>query len=255
MAQLGAVKPTPKGLALLAVLAGIGFIVCAGAYVMGSNALNKANIELRDRERQLEDSKKIADRLEQAEIKYAAAESQVSFLEHSVSTRDFIPTLLKQLEHLGRSVDLKVLSVRPKIEQQPRPASRRRDPAAEAEGVGKSESGTETASNSLSERKPYDSLTIDIEVEGKYANLMSFLYRVTTAFPKILEVNTIQISPTAQPKRRESPYLSMEINVTAYLFPVEQNYQTTPSLQPSQAEARMTRRVVADDERYSYEHG
>lgn len=229
------VKPTRKGRMLLAVLAAAGFLTCVGAYVIASGKLKNADERLQAAEKRVAESKQIAECLAQAESKYSASMAQVSFLEHSVSTRDFIPTLLKQLEQLGRSTNLKVLGVRPRIEpvQPPKPA--------EPEGAGAQPPGANTATAPPA-KKPYDSITIDIDVEGYYSNLMSFLYRVTS-FPKILEVNSVQISPVAQSKLGKPP-LSMQMNVTAYIFQSEKSGSTLRIEPAGSAPPNMSERRV-----------
>ncbi len=245
-----AVKPSRQTLTLLAVLAGVGLLVCAGIYAMGSAKLSKLTVQLESRRKAVEESKRIAERLEQAEMKYRSAESQVSFLENSVSTRDFIPTLLKQLERLGKSHNLRVLSVKPRLEQAATQPSRR-DPAAQVEGDANS---NDKQGENKPERKPYDSLTIDIEVTGTYANLMAFLNGITS-FPKILEVNALQITPTTQCKSFGSPELSMQINVTAYIFPVAGDSHSGDNLKPVETEPKVSKAGDPIDRRSSNELG
>ena len=261
MARMPAVKPTPRALALLAVFAGIGFIACVGVYLVGSNALRKATIQLQDCEKRVDENKRIADRLEQAEQRCTAAQSQVSFLERSVNTRDYIPTLLKQLEQLGKSVDLKVVGVRPKIEPQ-QPAAPKPPQGSEAGGAAKEQPAEKSAAPpAAKERKPYDSLSIDLEVEGSYADLMTFLHGITS-FPKILEVNTMQISPASKSSGRGSPDLTIQINVTAYVFHAESGGETIPHVRPVESSppagepgTRVTRRIGAKAQRSSNELG
>ena len=261
MARIPAVKPSPRALALLAVFAGIGFIVCVGVYLVGSNALRVATIQLQDREKRVEENKKIADRLQQAEQRCTAAQAQVSFLERSVSRRDYVPTLLKQLEQLGKTVDLKVVGVRPKVEP-PKPTTPKPPEGAASGGAAKEQPGEKSTPPPAKAPKPYDSLSIDFEVEGSYADLTTFLTRITS-FPKILEVNTIQIAPAANRKLRGSPILAIQINVTAYVFKPEDGGETIPRIRPVESAApanepggtRVTRRIGTKTQRSSNELG
>jgi Tfp pilus assembly protein PilO len=214
-------KASAKLVTILAVTAAFVLFATVLMYLAMAGKLNSATSEMRSKTRQLAESRSIADKLETTKLAYLDARSQVRFLEASVSTQEFIPTLLKQIEHLGKSVNLKVVGVRPSLEQLKGPAKRTLSSSKQAsegnlEGASKSESSKEAGSGRRS--KPYDELQINVQVEGKYMDLLDFLYRLTT-FPKIVAVDSVEITPlSTRFQTAGSPQLSMKLMLTAFIL-------------------------------------
>lgn len=215
-------KPSSKGVTVLIIVAVLILFGCVLGYVGAAGRLKTATDELARKEKTVTESKQIAQKLEKSRLDYFDACSQVRYLESSVSSRDFVPTLLKQIERLGKSVNLKVLAVRPQRtddNSSPRSVSSGAKAAeGKVEEAGKTKDGKPVAAPKPS---PYDELKIDLEVEGSYMNAMNFIYRLTT-FPKIIAVNKMEMSPGREAFMLNSPKLSIKMTVTAFVLKEEQ---------------------------------
>lgn len=218
-------KASSKGVTALTVIAVVILFACILAYVAAAGKIKAAMAELQQTEKQVAESKLIAQKLEKSKLEYLDARAQVRNLETSVSSREFVPTLLKQLEHLGRSVNLKVLSVRP--EQVP--ASK--EPRSISSGAKAAEGNLEeaskpressTASASAAEKPaPYQELKINVEVQGRYMDALDFLHKLTS-FPKIIAVNSVDITPKEESTLHVSPTLGIKLNLTAFVLKNEE---------------------------------
>jgi len=246
-------RSSAKSLLFLIAIAAVLFAVDVVVYVASSGALNRAGKELSAREEQVANSRKIAQRLEFSRDQYVEAHDRLRLLERSVSPAAYIPTLLKQLENTGRQVHLKVLAVRPR----PEPVAPVNS-AANRSGNPEEQQSATSASPPPRKRpapKTYDTLHIDIEVEGSYWNTMAFLQRLTE-FPKIVAVDGLQIMPTAQPcSPRTSPLLTIQLSLRAFVFPEDSGPTPDVSIKPvGQAAQPVTGSVEADGRNGRSEH-
>jgi len=217
---------------ILGILAALLFFGCVGTYMIAAGRLRAAQAQLKQKNEQVSDSERSKKMLSQAEAKYQMTLAELSNLEKSVSTRKYIPTLLAQLEDLARETHLRVISVRPESPPPPPPAAANSEPAAE--GQNKESNGAKPAGTAAKKQeppKPYDSQPIGIEVSGKYWNVVSFLYQLTT-FPKILAVNSVDAEP-ATPGESGSPKLVVKMKVTAFIF--HDADSSSPKPKPGQA--------------------
>jgi Tfp pilus assembly protein PilO len=238
-------KATTHTLLILAGSALLLFILGVFIYVGCSKQLVSVEKDLAEKQRLVDDSKKIAARLIESQQQLQQAQLELGCLETSVATYQYVPTLLKQLEQLGKSNNLRVLSVRPKpAPPAPPPPIKKtsEDPQAAPElssKNGDSGKSTETV-------KPYEELSIDVEVEGTYWNTRNFVNHLTK-FPKIISVKSIQIIPSGiVTSSRQSPKLSVIFNVTAYIFPLNSTpatYNNPKPLTSSSSAAGATRRA------------
>ncbi|MDH7481018.1 MAG: type 4a pilus biogenesis protein PilO [Armatimonadota bacterium] len=199
------IKPSRTLLIGLIVGAGLVFVASGLGYWNRSSVLDKIQAEVSKKQEALENSEKIAKRLNRVEAEYTDAQMKLACLEQGVSTRAYVPTLLRQLEELGKNVNLKVVGVRPIVSQ----------PAAVTPSTSEGEDKKEVKPK----EEPYDKLDIDIEIHGKYWDVVRFLYKIT-AFPKIVRVNSFQASPAGIPNQpdRGSPVLSVKLNTTAFIL-------------------------------------
>jgi hypothetical protein len=133
-----------------------------------------------------------------------------------VSTQAYVPTLLKQVERLGRSVHLRVIGVRPKAPDPNAGLAKKMATEAASQG-GQGGANAPAAAQKPEPPKPYDELEVDFEMEGNYMDALDFLYKLTS-FPKILAVNNVQMSPDSGCALAESPRLTIRINATAFVF-------------------------------------
>ena len=177
-------------------------VVLSFAYYELARRVHGLDVQISKKESKLQSSQQIAGRLSAVEQEYTDAQMKLGALEQGTSTKAYVPTLLRQVEELGKTVNLRVVGVRP------------RDPAQKA--------STPTPANGnktpVKKAEPYDKLEIDFAMNGKYADVAQFLYRITS-FPKIIAVNTLEIKPAAnQPDEVASPNLSVTMNATAFIL-------------------------------------
>jgi Tfp pilus assembly protein PilO len=192
------------GLACCAVLV---LVVCGFIYCNGAGKLDVLQKEQSKKQEQLDNSQKIADRLPVARREFLDAQAKLGFLEQGVSSKVYVPTFLRQIEELGRKNHLKVVGIRPKpAETKPLPT---RPP-----DTGKDE---KVVKAKPAPPEPYDKLDLDIEVTGKYWDVVRLMFDITS-FPKIVAVNDIQVSPVGIPCRSVSPPLSIKFNATAFIL-------------------------------------
>ena len=200
------IKPSKKSLACQAAVAVFLLVIGGFAYwdLAGKHGLLSKQIT--GKEQRLANSEQITRRLFAVEQDYMNAQAKLGALEHGVSTRSYVPTLLRQIEVLGGSVNMRVVGVRPRIvvEAPPPPAS-----STDEKGVKKIV---------RAKPDPYNKLDIDIEVKGKYADVMRFVYKITS-FPKIIAVNSMQMTPAGgQREELASPVLSVRLWTTAFIL-------------------------------------
>lgn len=215
---LVSLKPTQKGVTVLIVAAAVIFACCLLGCLAAIQKVKAVDGERAKVEQQLRDSQTIAQTQRDAEDRYNDTRAQIRCLESSVSTQAYVPTLLKQIEHLGRSVHLKVVGVRPKAPD-PNAGLAKKIQAEAASQTNQQGNGSTPAPTAAKPEppKPYDELQVDLELEGTYVDALDFLYRLTS-FPKIIAVNNVQMTPDSSDDLSVSPRLTIRINATAFVF-------------------------------------
>lgn len=218
------INPSKKALGIMTGGAVLLFLACGLLFFNLNSRLNTLQARVDEKEQKLAGSRKIARQLSDVEQEYQDAQAKLAILESGVSTKAYVPTLLRQIEDLGKSVNLRVVGVRPKApEVQPAPVSKSADGEKPKE---------------KKKVDPYDKLDIDINVNGKYWDVVRFLDKIT-CFPKIIAVNNLKINQLAQDKAKGSPTLDVQLNTTAFILK-----ETAP-----QAKQETTKPVVAAVER------
>jgi len=234
---MAAVKLSPgsRGLTVLIVVAVVIFAGCALGYVAAAGKIGAIRDDLTAKQKKVEESTQIAQKLEKSRYTFEDTKSQIRFLETSVTTEEYVPTLLKQLEDLAKSVDLKVMEVRPA--QEVKPAARSISSGAKAADgnlQGASEATNKNAQAKTPAPKPYDEKNIAVEFRGRYNNVLDFLYRLTT-FPKILAVKSVSIEPAdTQLCYDKPPVLKVKMTVTAFVLKKDEpvTLPSVPNAQP-----------------------
>jgi Tfp pilus assembly protein PilO len=201
---------------VLAVAAALVFVLCLLSCLAAVGKIRSVDGERSKVEKQVRESQMVAQTERSSENKYLDTRAQIRCLESSVSTQSYVPTLLKQIEHLGKSVHLKVLGVRPKAAD-PNVALAKKQATQAAAQNGQAGADGAVAAATPPPAKPYDQIEVELELEGNYMNALDFLYKLTS-FPKILAVNSVQMNPGSGLMAAESPRLSIKINATAFVF-------------------------------------
>jgi Tfp pilus assembly protein PilO len=204
-------KPSKQN--CIAMGAIIGFLVLSGGglYFWQSQELGKLETEVRAKQVEVESGEKIARRLQTVMDDYNKTQGELRFLETSVTAKEYVPTMLRQTEQLARSVNLKVLAVRPKMEPAPEPP---KDPDAKKNF----------------KPQPYDKISIEMQVQGGYWSVAKLLYRLTE-FPKILSVEGIQVQTQGQTLPNKAPVLSVNLKLVGFIFPNDGKQQQKPGQQ------------------------
>lgn len=194
-------------------------VVCAGVLVLvacgflysnRSGKLHAVQVELNNKQSQMDSSAKIAARLPVARREFMEAQAQLGFLEQGVSSKAYVPTFLRQVEELGKKNHLQVAGVRPKQEEVKPPVV----------AASQADSDDKKKNQPVAKPKPpepYDKLTLDIEMKGKYWDVVRFMHEITS-FPKIVAVNEIQIAPESRFDITGSPKLTIRFNATAFIL-------------------------------------
>lgn len=135
---------------------------------------------------------------------------QIEHLETTVSTIEYVPTLLKDLQHTAEACSLRVTAVRPA------------PPKPEKKGK-KDESEKKTP-------KPYEEIDVEVKVLGGFESTMTFL-RKLEEFPKIVSVQYVSVDPRVDTRTRVLTAIETTFNIRVYAF------SGAPSAQPSEAKS------------------
>ncbi|MBC8102756.1 MAG: type 4a pilus biogenesis protein PilO [Cytophagales bacterium] len=193
-------KPSKQTIWVLGGMTGFVLAGCVTLYVWQTAEMAEIQKKVDEKRTEVASGQKIASRLKKVEDDYALTAGQIRFLETSVTANEYVPTLLRQTEQLAKSVNLKVNSVRPTLEPAPKPPADK-----EARKTFKT--------------WPYDKIHIDMDVTGSYWSTAKMLYRLTE-FPKILSVETVQITPQGGAVAAAgSPKLGVRLRLTGFIFP------------------------------------
>jgi Tfp pilus assembly protein PilO len=194
--------PNPKlfiVLTILTVLAGSGL-----SYMQYSSyTVLKGKVE--DLKKNAKDRTQIQAELTDANAQLNETRGKLVHLEQSIPEPTYVPTMLKELEKLGKESGIDVLGVRPVPKAVVKPMKQEGD-------------GADTTS--AKKRKPYTELTIEVRGRGDYKAVMSFIKGLTT-FPKIVAARTVSLQPKSDTKNLGAPKLDCTIELRSYLFPAD----------------------------------
>ncbi|MFM9874419.1 MAG: type 4a pilus biogenesis protein PilO [Fimbriimonadaceae bacterium] len=143
-------------------------------------------------EHELPDMDKINSDLVKSQQDLEVARIELDHLERALPEQAYIPTLLKELEILGTSKNVKVTGIRPILVQN-------------------------TTKDVKSEDDAYEKLDIDITGQGTYRALLEMISALK-GFPKILAVNTISMVPRQGAGGQTTSELDATIRLRAFIF-------------------------------------
>ncbi len=212
-ARLSAAPSTARVTQMLMIVAGLALVVGAAVLLLMNARIGDLQRSARDKEAKVGSNEQIARRYDATLAAYNTTKARAQFLESSVSAKSYVPTLLQQLQSLAGQTHLTVDAVRPGPITSPVVAK------AAAPADSSSPASTD-APVKKSPPPPYDTLGIDVDVTGSYANTVAFLYGLTR-FPKIISVDAAQITPgSAAPSTGSAsgPLLSTKLHLTAFVF-------------------------------------
>jgi Tfp pilus assembly protein PilO len=164
---------------------------------------NEASGEFSSLKKELKDENKVQKEFLSGKSKLIASQEKLDHLEAGVPSSAYVPTLLSELEHVGKEKGLILTGVKPKPVKEEKLS-------ADDKKKGKK-----------LEVKAYNELAIEVKGMGKYLSLPHFV-QALESFPKIVGVTAIDISPKSGvqylDENGQSP-LEMTVLLKAYAFP------------------------------------
>lgn len=185
--------PNPK---LFMLMAAGALVISGGLSYMAFGNLGTAQANLQKLKAESKDAKTLQQELEQSKATVSDSSVKLQHLEESVPEFAYVPTMLQELEKVGKNAGIDVIGVRPLPQTQ---APKKDD----AEG-GKSK------------RKAFEALDIEVKGRGKYRSVMNFVQALGT-FPKIVSARTVDMSPKSEPGQTTN-LLEVTIQLRAYVF-------------------------------------
>lgn len=198
---------------IMVLMGGAGLVLLGGGGILlGLNShLTSLQTVAAQKEQEVGSSEQIAKKYETTQDTYNQTQSHIQFLEASVSAKSFVPSLLGQLQTLATTTHLNVTAVRPAAPP----------PVASQPPKSTSADGTVIADGKKAPPPPaYDTVNIDVDVTGTYADTAKFLYSLTR-FPKIISVSSVQMHPGAIPAGSSpytSPSVTSNLKLVAFMF-------------------------------------
>lgn len=147
--------------------------------------------------------------LETARTELTSTQSQLRHLEIGVSEKEYIPTLLGEIERTGKEAGMTVLGVRPI--------------AAPVKS-----SMTKVSDEEKPKKKNYTEMNIEVRCRGNYRSVMNFVSALRM-FPKIVGAKTVSLQPKSNLEEAGSPTLDATIELTSYIFNDGTPKQTAPA--------------------------
>ncbi|HVT11797.1 MAG TPA: type 4a pilus biogenesis protein PilO [Fimbriimonadaceae bacterium] len=188
--------PNPQIFVLLA----IGALVLGGAAsFFAFSGLSSAKASLQKLQADSKDATALRKALADSEASLQDSSSKLQHLEQGVQDYAYVPTLLSELDKLGKASGISVVGVRPL----PKPVvAPKKDDSGQTEKVKK---------------KAYDEIDIEVKGRGNYRSVMTFI-QALGKFPKIVAARTIELTPKNEPGQNTSD-LDVTVSLRAYVFP------------------------------------
>lgn len=211
-------KAAPAGKRLMmALMGGAGLILLGGGgALVGMNShLAGLQTTVRQKQQEVDGSEGIAKRYVSTQEAYTQTQSRIQYLEASVSSKSYVPTLLGQLQTLAATTHLSVMAVRPAPPAPFAPPAAPAHPAAAGNAAA-----TASDAKKAPPPPPYDTLNIDVDTIGTYADTAAFLYSLTR-FPKIISVTAVQMHPngaTDKTNPHAAPTVTTNLKLIAFMF-------------------------------------
>lgn len=198
----------------LFLIAGVAILGSFGLAYWQFNAKGEAEARVARLQQEVPDEQKLNQQREQTALALSEAQAKLEHLEQGVPTLAYVPTLLRELETLGNQNQIKVTGVRP---------------------VPQAMSSGNQAETEKQAKKAYTEIEIDITGRGSYGNVMRMV-EALQAFPKIVAVRTVSLTPKAEPGANPSaqpaqPSLEATIRIVAFVFSPESTEKTAPARQ------------------------
>lgn len=190
---------SPKPMKFL-ILACVALVGGGGTCYWQYSQLQEAQAQADTLDGKLKNAQAIQAQLQDSVGKLKESSEKLKHLEGGVPELAYIPTLLTELENVGKAHGIQVLGVRP-IPPKAEPK--------EANGTPKP-------------KKAYAELDIEVKGRGRYPAVLQFLSALQT-FPKIVAVRTTTLTPKRELNDKGAPNLDVTVELRTYLFPPDKN--------------------------------
>jgi Tfp pilus assembly protein PilO len=224
-----------KHLVQALIITAVAILLVGGALIALLNT-NVAKLQsvADNKQAQVGSSEQVARRYDLTLSSYKDTIDHLKYLETSVTTTSYVPTMLEQIQALAQTTHLKVLSIRPSaiVSAAPKKAAAAAD-SSSSSSSGSSSSSTGATASASKKAPPYDTVNITLDISGTFSETAAFLYDLTR-FPKIVAVTSATLHPDsnggdATPNPLGSPAIHSTLQVVAYLF----HDDTTPASLPT----------------------
>lgn len=164
-----------------------------GAVYWQYNSKTAAEARVNALEAEVPDEKELTNMLATSQKGLSEHRTKLKHLEQSIPQAAYVPTLIKELEAVGKSNEVAVTGIRPVMA-----------PAAPASEVGS--------------KKAYDEIEFDMVGRGGYMAVLNLVSALQT-FPKILSVSTVAVVPKRGIDSQQT--LEATVRIRAFVFPNE----------------------------------
>lgn len=185
-------KRTPKPTVFL-ILIGVTILAGAGSAFLLWGRIQSSMQEIAILKRDAREPEELEKELAGVAAQVDESRTRLAHLERNVPQFAYIPTMLRELEHMGRSKGIEVFGARP--------VPIAVDPKAKKK------------------RPPYEELTIEVKGRGTYHDALEFIDALKT-FPKVVAARSVTIVPnTAANREQNNGTLDITVELRAYVFP------------------------------------
>lgn len=184
-------------------LTGIAILGGGGLIYWQYSSFSEASSAVAKLENDVNDTAGLERELINSRRKLQEGTANLIHLESGVSSKEFVPTLLQNLEATGRQCNLQIIGVRPLADK----------------SAGKK---TEAKGADSPKKKPYLELDIEVKAAGMFDQMMNFLKKLED-FPKIVAVRAVSVSPKIAADGYTISRLETTVTLRVFLFVQEQS--------------------------------
>jgi Tfp pilus assembly protein PilO len=185
------------------------------AYATRRAKLNALQATLKDKQTELANLEPELARRPELEAEYTGLQERLAVLEPSLPTYAYVPTLLRQLERLANETGNRIDAIKPQHSVARKAQPKQPEEGGDGEqGAPSGQNGPQTAPVEKKPPVPYDSVDINVEIQGTYWTTVKFLEQLQR-FPKMIAVNEMSVRPCNTAFAAISPRLNVQIVVKA----------------------------------------
>jgi Tfp pilus assembly protein PilO len=185
----------PPNARLYLGLAGFTFLGSVGFLFVQNQKLDSQRGEVIRMREQSREQTQLNAKLESTKKDLADLKDKLSHLEEGIPDAAYVPTLLKDLETVGKQHGIDVTGLRP-VAVKAQPTAKDKD---------------------TSDVKPYQPLDLELKGRGRYFDLVTFI-EALNVFPQIVAVRTLGLTPASNGPKEETRHLEITIGLRAFVF-------------------------------------